>query len=779
MDATPDQHAAPPDLRRTLANLAGQATLDAAVVDAAIAGIELMFREGLLNDMDGLEHALLEAATERQEPPGAPKLHGLKKAAPLVTLLATIGTPSAETTPNPWALSIASRLVRLGFCTDAALVASNGDAIYKACSSLCRWLKHGTPNGVLEIAVRERLSRNIDELLKQLKAALRTVKERGSLRPKDFRDFDDIERGLAYMAGERSFFVRPYLRSTRRPAAKPDNEVWVAPPPVTQELELANVVRMEDILCTSEAPPERQRILDFDAIPSSPSIDDEDPMMAGAAAAALDTVTASPPTDPPAAKPAKASPPLPTGATKAMRAKAQYLSTFDKRFLRPLEFIALDQALMGERSRIAAMVAAALYGGLFKAPMSEWGFADTLDDIDTQRHQVWVVRHPPCFVVAVAESGARPPAPAKGGAPAPATVSVFLPLHDELPWIHPLLNASNLEASEALDAFFDRIAERGDPRLSASRLRGVLPALLHHATGDDLLGSTLSGGPPNPATGGRGSYVGYTLQHIRDRWWRALQGLAQSLSEGSALPLLTLAPGIQAPALPLPLATHRRIGSQRVPDLDRWKDFVCRLAAAVPVPSPGAPSRRKVVALHNALVIYTLGMLLCATGVRPSRKGLARLCCPDDVLHIEDKNTRDGAKIRLLRLPPTAATQVAHLRGHFDWWNRRRNPGRVVEGWFLLDEDERPQPIRREQLQPLFDHGFAANANRHLLCTRLREIGMDAQRINLVMGHQILGEEIGDRWSAASPLQSDDEVATIEGLLKEQDWHPKVGMGRE
>lgn len=221
------------------------------------------------------------------------------------------------------------------------------------------------------------------------------------------------------------------------------------------------------------------------------------------------------------------------------------------------------------------------------------------------------------------------------------------------------------------------------------------------------------------------------------------------------------------------------IGSHRVPDPEAVSTWAATARATIEAAPRGRPSLAKIASFHNDFVLYTLHVLLWATGVRPTEEGLASVLPHGGRVLADEKRKRQRA-VRALPLSPIAARQWSLYLRHHAWLADRYDIPRV--GWFTLELDADGaivcQPLDVARMARMSRSPFEDNAHRHALATGLFNRGWPAHRINLWLGHAGLGEEPGTPHSAHEPDFAADELADIDAVLEAHGWQACEGLGR-
>ena len=205
---------------------------------------------------------------------------------------------------------------------------------------------------------------------------------------------------------------------------------------------------------------------------------------------------------------------------------------------------------------------------------------------------------------------------------------------------------------------------------------------------------------------------------------------------------------------------------------------------------------------HNTMALYTLMMLLFATGHRAVNDpffsldtfNLDRAECL-----IEDKVVAASRQVRLVWLPEIAVTQLHHYLSHLGALSRRlcRVDKSLARDIMAVTQSEGPRPmplffffegegcaLKRVAVTPStlklrLDAAWPLplNANRHVLATGLREAGCPAELVEVQLGHVEAGVSPFGTHSVLSPEQAGRTLRTsLDRYMKDQGWFDAEGL---
>ena len=205
---------------------------------------------------------------------------------------------------------------------------------------------------------------------------------------------------------------------------------------------------------------------------------------------------------------------------------------------------------------------------------------------------------------------------------------------------------------------------------------------------------------------------------------------------------------------------------------------------------------------HNAMALYTLMMLLFATGHRAVKDPFFSL----DVFNldraeclIEDKVVSAAREARLVWLPDVAITQLRYYLSHLDVLARRlyRTDQNLACGIWAVTQPQgsRPMPLfffleggqgtlKHIAVTPRTLKGRLAdawslppNANRHVLATGLRELKCPAELVEVQLGHEEGELSPFGVHSVLSPERVGRLLrAHLKDYMQTQGWRPINGL---
>ena len=242
------------------------------------------------------------------------------------------------------------------------------------------------------------------------------------------------------------------------------------------------------------------------------------------------------------------------------------------------------------------------------------------------------------------------------------------------------------------------------------------------------------------------------------------------------------------------------VGTYLTPTPAYIKEFISHLISSCA--TPPANGREALVAAHNAMALYTLEMLIFATGHRAVSDpffDLGNFDLPNQIVLIEDKVVSTAHQARIAWLPPLAVSQFEHYLSHLRSLSRLlrgSNPALANQIWavaestyphpiplfFFLEEHDGDLEWMRMQpatLESMLGNKWELplNTNRHLLSTWLHTNGCPSEFIDAQLGHVEAGCY---PFSGRSALSPDSIGKTIRPLLQrylvEQGWEKIEGI---
>lgn len=242
------------------------------------------------------------------------------------------------------------------------------------------------------------------------------------------------------------------------------------------------------------------------------------------------------------------------------------------------------------------------------------------------------------------------------------------------------------------------------------------------------------------------------------------------------------------------------VGTYLTPTPAYINEFVTHLVSSC-IAEP-ANGREASVAAHNAMTLYTLQMLVFATGHRAVSDPFFDLGCFDlteKTLLIEEKVVSTSHATRLAWLPPLAVSQFEHYLAHLRSLSRLlRGPDPTLANqiWAITETDFRhPIPlffflevhdgdlewirIQPATLESMLGDKWQLplNTNRHLLSTWLHKNGCPSELIDAQLGHVEAGCYPFSGRSVLSPEGIGKIISPLlQRYLVEQGWKAIKGI---
>jgi integrase len=202
----------------------------------------------------------------------------------------------------------------------------------------------------------------------------------------------------------------------------------------------------------------------------------------------------------------------------------------------------------------------------------------------------------------------------------------------------------------------------------------------------------------------------------------------------------------------------QHIGSRYAPSAAEVYRLLERIAE--PLTRSSASRRGQVVAIHNAITLYTVLFYLIATCARPADALLPDQDAIDPLtgfLILNDKPTRDNFKTRLVWVSEPCREQLRLFRSHLAKV-RNLHPSLAGPGDrnrpYILTENGRPYPLDRARLREsmqAYSWPYPANFSRHFVRSQL--LGeVTSEALHALFGHWHLGTEPWGQTAALDPL---------------------------
>ena len=244
----------------------------------------------------------------------------------------------------------------------------------------------------------------------------------------------------------------------------------------------------------------------------------------------------------------------------------------------------------------------------------------------------------------------------------------------------------------------------------------------------------------------------------------------------------------------LPQDAHavRFYGSALQPLKGVWVEFARELREMIPPCPPRRAGATEHVAHHNALVLYTVMLVLVGTGLRAVRDPVESSLDIDwdnGLLFVIDKEAHARGNERCIPLASLVLDQLRAYRRHLNGladrmahWDSKAavmlraadsgaDPG--IPFLVFLNTDLSMESVRPASLQPRLENVFPAplNFGRHHIRTYLTRNGCSGEWIEAWMGHEAVGMEGFGPFSALSIADlrriADDHIET---MLHEHGW---------
>lgn len=211
---------------------------------------------------------------------------------------------------------------------------------------------------------------------------------------------------------------------------------------------------------------------------------------------------------------------------------------------------------------------------------------------------------------------------------------------------------------------------------------------------------------------------------------------------------------------------------------------------------------RSLLESHNAMALYTLEMLMFATGHRAVSDpffSLELFDASQRFVLIEDKVVSSGHQARIAWLPPLAWQQVALYLSHLRslsryirsnnpdladqiWAATKRGYPRPISLFFLLTQDDEEidwKRIKPSSIQTTLGSSWELplNTNRHLLSTWMHANNCHAEIIDAQLGHTEAGCYAFGIRSPFDPEYIEKYISPfLQKYLEEQGWKTIAGL---
>lgn len=249
------------------------------------------------------------------------------------------------------------------------------------------------------------------------------------------------------------------------------------------------------------------------------------------------------------------------------------------------------------------------------------------------------------------------------------------------------------------------------------------------------------------------------------------------------------------------IAVDPAVGSRLRPAPGVVEALADRLGDALLRRLPAAGTAESLANAHNAMVLYTLGLLFYATGLRAVTdpfESAALMLSDLGVGVVADKVHQRSREGRPIHLCATAIGQLeaylAHLKALAGRFARHdaalaqriaatatASEGALFLFFFLDRTGERWQPVRiavrrlREELAA-FGWVLPLNTQRHVLASALRTPGVQAEHVAAQLGHAQFGDHALGPYSVLGPGHLQPLLEETDALLERLGWSVRAGV---
>ncbi|MCZ8115985.1 hypothetical protein [Silanimonas sp.] len=477
--------------------------------------------------------------------------------------------------------------------------------------------------------------------------------------------------------------------------------------------------------------------------------------------------------------------PIPVSVQRSIN---QHLVNDERHYMTSHDMMLLREELLSADSPCRAVLAACLWGGLWADDLSSWRtFADVDAALATTGWDVAVIVAPLAFLVTNGAQGSLPRASTV------AATHLYLPLREDRPGADALKERAAQRQDQRLFEDADRRAlntrllelrTKHDAVLTTASVQRQMKKTLTHLSGDTVLGAILSGKPIPTHLIQKSSYRQWRSDTLMQRFHEAGDFLDTRLQKGSTHWGITRTPFPNGPSA-VGMDENARVGSLRCPSDAETRAMTTHLRRGIHRPPAGRPHPSRVIEFHRRFMAYTTSLLLWATGARPGEGTLRALQTPvDDMIFLAEKATTTADRRhrkRIVRLSPLAMSQRRHWMRHRDFVRRTLSLEQAsTPVFFDVDDSGRSIALTHANYKRLANHPLCQkNAARHALSSALLQRGVAATRVNTLLGHALVGEEIAAPFNAGYPSFSDCELRVIDEHLLASGFRPLPGYRGE
>ncbi|HBC36788.1 MAG TPA: hypothetical protein DC045_21260 [Marinobacter adhaerens] len=342
-------------------------------------------------------------------------------------------------------------------------------------------------------------------------------------------------------------------------------------------------------------------------------------------------------------------------------------------------------------------------------------------------------------------------------------------------------NCDRATIIEQAKALLSRVKKECDAGITPKRIQRALFHRLADGSGDIVHAILIAGDEKDKKLH---SGINYHCAHESDLCEAYLIALSRLLPEFQAdlVPTVTLTQSKQ---------TQRRIGSPYCPKLETIRRLSDELKSRFEIEMRQPIGKLTLPYIHNAYTLYTVLLVIFATGYRSVKAPLSRITDVDvnrGYMVIADKESDDWSHSRVVPLTDNFLSHWAHYLRH------RHHVVRLMKAYlgepdlghvffFLSTPDERsPRPKAvipaeiKNELSPF--SGMPLNVGRHYLRSEFAHQKLPASVIDAFMGHWVAGREPMGRFSTLAPSEYRAMLLpALEAIQAEMGWTPVRGLG--
>lgn len=330
------------------------------------------------------------------------------------------------------------------------------------------------------------------------------------------------------------------------------------------------------------------------------------------------------------------------------------------------------------------------------------------------------------------------------------------------------------EITRSAKNFLSKVNRRFGTRLTLTRIHQTLFNALTDGGGDMVDAMFITGQKPSNGHHSGAFYYNIRNTYLADRY-RAIVG--RVLSDTTAESHCT-------DFQPAPSVT---IGSPLSPKTDRLPLLIADLKAKIEIAKQSVSETKRLYALHNAYTLYTVFMILFATGYRAVVSPLSRQSDLDresGVIVIADKIGSDLNHARIVPIPEVVLDQLANYTKHRKRMDKLLNLFHSTEApiqqlFFMHHKKDRPISVTPSNIDKHANEFFdlPLNVNRHFLRGALIANGVNPEVVDAYLGHWSIGQEPMSKYSTLNPTNYRNElIPALDQLLSEIGFLPLRGL---